>query len=255
MDWPWRISPSQNPEQGEGETGAATSPGVPSQAEHPHHAGAGSAVGWAGGGRRKCGGNVSSVLGNAAAGRGTEGPRGRAPTLSPCTAPSPTGTRRGPEGGPRGWHKAVFLPVLGARGPSAQHGWRGASGSGQAPPAASIQQLHPSLERKRGAASPPAPPPGWAACISSLALARASTGMGRRGQLASFPWDTRQQARCHGSGWKDFPAARSRGSVPAHSVPAPVSCHNRGCSRRCLVCGLVPVQTVSLGTGLAVCPA
>lgn len=159
MDWPWRISPSQNPEQGEGETGAATSPGVPSQAEHPHHAGAGSAVGWAGGGRRKCGGNVSSVLGNAAAGRGTEGPRGRAPTLSPCTAPSPTGTRRGPEGGPRGWHKAVFLPVLGARGPSAQHGWRGASGSGQAPPAASIQQLHPSLERKRGAASPPAPPP------------------------------------------------------------------------------------------------
>lgn len=158
MDWPWRISPSQNPEQGEGETGAATSPGVPSQAEHPHHAGAGSAVGWAGGGRRKCGGNVSSVLGNAAAGRGTEGPRGRAPTLSPCTAPSPTGTRRGPEGGPRGWHKAVFLPVLGARGPSAQHGWRGASGSGQAPPAASIQQLHPSLERKRWAASLPAPP-------------------------------------------------------------------------------------------------
>lgn len=120
--------------------------------------------------------------------------------------------------------------------------------------------IHPATSSFPGAqargcipASPP--PPGWAACISSLALARASTGMGRRGQLASFPWDTRQQARCHGSGWKDFPAARSRGSVPAHSVPAPVSCHNRGCSRRCLVCGLVPVQTVSLGTGLAVCPA
>lgn len=45
--------------------------------------------GSAGGGQRKSGGNVSSVLGNAAAGRRAEGPQGRAPALSTCRASSP----------------------------------------------------------------------------------------------------------------------------------------------------------------------
>lgn len=36
---------------------------------------------------------------------------------------------------------------------------------------------------------------------------------------------------------EELPGIRSWGSVPAHSAPAPVSCHNRGCRCRCLVCG------------------
>lgn len=101
--------------------------------------------------------------------RGAEGLRGRAPAPSLCTAPSPPtgpspmGTRYGPAGGPQGWRKAVLPPSMGPGAPL-----HNTDVMGPAALAKPLQQLHPSLVRNRGAASPPAPWPGGAPLLPCL---------------------------------------------------------------------------------------
>lgn len=130
--------------RGKGRWGAATAglppfPRSPPGRASPHARGERGGVGWprgggsAGGGQRKRGGNVSSMLGNAAAGRGAEGPRERTSALSPCTAPSspastlPMKAWCGTEGGPQEWRRAVLTPSAGpccaARVARGQHLW------------------------------------------------------------------------------------------------------------------------------------
>lgn len=133
--------------------------------------------------------------------RCAEGPKRRMPALSPCSAPflpaAPMGTWCGAEG-PCKNGAVMPSPVRGVKGPSAQYKWHGASGSSQVPPAAS------SFPGVRGAASPPAPlgqgaPLGWAG-ESSFFLPSEQPMAGL------VPWGQ----------WKNFSAARSQGSVPAH---------------------------------------
>lgn len=235
--YPLPKTQSRGKGDGSSRSRAAASPRVPSQAKHPRHAGAGTVVGWAvgeEGGAETWRKRELSVWEC----RGRPGPRGGTPALSPSTAPSPTacplpmGTQRGPEGDPQGcppprpWGQAPLCTARVAWGQQLLP-----SPSSTVPPAAS------SFPGAQARGCIPASPP--AGCL----------GRGLR-------WDVQERAACclplgcsmASSGWKEgFPAARSRGSVPAHAAPAPVSCRNRGCSCRCLVCGLVPKHTMSPG--------
>ena len=145
---------------------------------------------------------------------------------------------------PRPWGQGPLCTAWMAWGQQLQP-----SPSSTVPPAASsfpgtqARGCIPANPPARQRASPPLPWPGaplrWAGEGSFLP----SLGMpgGRDGATGAGGRRTSRQRQ-------------ARGSVPAHSAPAPVSCHNRGCSCHCLVCGLVPAYTMSLGTALAVCP-
>lgn len=105
--YPLPKTQSRGKGDGSSRSRAAASPRVASQAKHPRHARAGTAVGWAGGeegGAETWRKRELSVWEC----RGRPGPRGRTPALSPSTAPSPpacplpVGTQRGLEGDPQG---------------------------------------------------------------------------------------------------------------------------------------------------------
>lgn len=115
------------------------------------------------------------------------------------------------------------------------------NGMGPAAPAKSLQQLHPSLMCE--GLHPPQP-----------LLARGLLWDGQEKAASSFPQNSRWQGWCHRDSERTSQQHEARGQCQP-TAPALISFRSRGCSCRCLVCGLVPAYILSQGTGLAVFPA